>query len=146
MPTPPPWWNDTQVAPPEVFDIKLSKGQSDTASEPSFIDSVSLLGDATEPQSKWSRPITIGPFTLPVLTKLLNSKPAFSLSPVPSQQIRAGSPWNDIFCCAFSSQFISGLFSGNSSIRARSVVKISSGSPDSATHLNGPFPSQNSGL
>jgi hypothetical protein len=41
MPTPPPWWIDTQVAPDEVFTSALSSGQSAIASEPSFIASVS---------------------------------------------------------------------------------------------------------
>src|ERR1700742_384968 len=104
MPTPPPWWKDTQVAPPDVLAIRFNNGQSDTASEPSFMDSVSLFGDATEPQSKWSRPITIGPFTLPLATRSLNIKPAFSRSPIPNQQIRAGNPWNDILSLAFFSQ------------------------------------------
>jgi hypothetical protein len=33
--------------------------------EPSFIDSVSRFGLATEPVSRWSRPITIGAFSSP---------------------------------------------------------------------------------
>ena len=41
MPTPPPWWNDTQVAPDAVEVSALSTGQSAIASEPSAIDSVS---------------------------------------------------------------------------------------------------------
>ena len=65
MPTPPPWWNDTQVAPEAQLSSALSSGQSDTASEPSFIASVSRLGLATEPESRWSRPITIGAFSSP---------------------------------------------------------------------------------
>ena len=52
MPTPPPWWIDTQVAPVAVFSRALSSGQSDTASEPSCIASVSRLGLATEPESR----------------------------------------------------------------------------------------------
>ena len=35
--------------------------------------------------------------------------------------------------------------SGNSSSTARSVAAMSAGSPDRATHRNGPLPSQNSG-
>ena len=50
-------------------------GQSAIASEPSFIASVSRLGDATEPQSRWSRPMTIGAFTLPVRTSSLKRSP-----------------------------------------------------------------------
>ena len=41
MPTPPPWWMDTQVAPLAVVNIALSKGQSAMASEPSSSPSVS---------------------------------------------------------------------------------------------------------
>ncbi len=52
MPTPPPWCSDTQVAPLAVFSSAFSSGQSDTASEPSFIASVSRLGEATEPKSR----------------------------------------------------------------------------------------------
>jgi hypothetical protein len=52
MPTPPPWCIDTQVAPDAVLTSALSSGQSLTASEPSFMDSVSRLGDATEPESR----------------------------------------------------------------------------------------------
>ena len=40
-------------------------GQSATASEPSRMASVSRLGEATEPASRWSRPITIGALTRP---------------------------------------------------------------------------------
>ena len=65
MPTPPPWWSETQVAPEAVLSRALSSGQSDTASEPSFIASVSRLGLATEPLSRWSRPMTIGAFSSP---------------------------------------------------------------------------------
>src|SRR3546814_19395373 len=57
MPTPPPWWSVTQVAPDAVLSSALSKGQSETASDPSRIASVSRLGEATEPESRWSRPI-----------------------------------------------------------------------------------------
>ena len=42
----------THVAPQAVFTIAFKSGQSDTASEPSFIASVSRLGEATDPQSK----------------------------------------------------------------------------------------------
>ena len=37
MPTPPPWWNDTQVAPDAQLSSALSSGQSETASDPSRI-------------------------------------------------------------------------------------------------------------
>jgi hypothetical protein len=41
MPTPPPWWIDTQVAPEAVLTRALSGGQSAIASEPSAMPSVS---------------------------------------------------------------------------------------------------------
>ena len=53
-----------------------------------------------------SWPITIGAFTLPVRTSSLKARPAFSLSPWPSQQIRAGSPWKAIFSFAICIQRI----------------------------------------
>src|SRR5260221_562468 len=59
MPTPPPWWNETQEAPDATLSMQFRSGQSATVSVPSFIASVSRFGEATEPQSRWSRPITI---------------------------------------------------------------------------------------
>ena len=41
MPTPPPWWNDTHVAPDAVLTSALRIAQSAMASEPSSIASVS---------------------------------------------------------------------------------------------------------
>ena len=52
MPTPPPWWMDTQLAPDAVFTSALSSGQSAIASLPSAIDSVSRYGEATDPESR----------------------------------------------------------------------------------------------
>ena len=75
MPTPPPWWTETQVAPLTVLSSAFRIGQSAIASEPSRIASVSRLGEATEPQSRWSRPITIGAFTLPVAHQLVEHQP-----------------------------------------------------------------------
>ena len=69
------------VAPFTAFTSAFRIGQSATASEPSFIASVSRFGDATEPQSRWSRPMTIGAFTSPVRTSSLNASPALSRSP-----------------------------------------------------------------
>ena len=77
--------------------IALSSGQSAMASEPSFIPSVSRLGEATDPVSRWSRPITIGAATLPFRTSQLNRRPISARSPYSSQQIRAGSPWKWTF-------------------------------------------------
>ena len=52
MPTPPPWWKETQLAPFTAFTSALRMGQSATASVPSFMASVSRLGEATLPQSR----------------------------------------------------------------------------------------------
>src|SRR6266851_4012941 len=49
MPVPPPLCIETQVAPEATLSMPLRSGQSATASEPSFIASVSRLGLATEP-------------------------------------------------------------------------------------------------
>ena len=81
MPTPPPWWMDTQVAPDAALTSALSSGQSAMASEPSAIASVSRYGEATEPESRWSRPITIGALISPEATISLNRSPAPSRSP-----------------------------------------------------------------
>ena len=67
MPTPPPWCSETQVAPPAVLSSAFSIGQSETASLPSFIASVSRFGHATEPASRWSRPMTIGALSSPTV-------------------------------------------------------------------------------
>ena len=75
MPTPPPWCSETQVAPLAQLSSALSSGQSDTASEPSCIASVSRLGLATEPESRWSRPITIGALSSPRATISLKARP-----------------------------------------------------------------------
>ena len=74
MPTPPPWCIDTQVAPLAVFTRAFSNGQSATASEPSLMASVSRLGLATEPESRWSRPMTTGPASSPVFDHLVEGK------------------------------------------------------------------------
>ena len=81
MPTPPPWWMDTQDAPEAVLTSAFSSGQSAMASEPSAIASVSRYGDATEPQSRWSRPSTIGADRSPLLTISLKRRPARFRSP-----------------------------------------------------------------
>ncbi|SCU06203.1 Uncharacterised protein [Staphylococcus aureus] len=59
----------------------FNTAQSPTASLPSFILSVSRLGLATEPASKWSRPITIGAEISPSRTRRFKAKPIFALSP-----------------------------------------------------------------
>lgn len=41
MPTPPPWWMETQEAPEATFTMAFRSGQSAIASEPSSMASVS---------------------------------------------------------------------------------------------------------
>ena len=81
MPTPPPWCTDTHDAPDDVESSAFSIGQSAIASEPSRMASVSRNGEATEPVSRWSRPITIGADTSPRRTRSLKISPAFARSP-----------------------------------------------------------------
>src|SRR5512146_1107580 len=145
MPTPPPWWKDTQDAPEAVLSKAFRIGQSAIASDPSRMPSVSRNGDATLPVSRWSRPITIGADNSPRATRSFSATPKRARSPCPSQQIRAGSPWNATRSCAIRIQRPRCWLSGNNSSTRRSVRRRSAGSPDSATQRNGPFPSQNSG-
>src|ERR1035438_7253999 len=81
MPTPPPLWMLTQLAPAAVFTRALSSGQSAMASEPSRMPSVSRNGEATEPVSRWSRPITMGACNSPVRTRRLMARPNSARSP-----------------------------------------------------------------
>ncbi|MNN31904.1 hypothetical protein D3C81_1456100 [compost metagenome] len=122
MPTPPPWCRETQVAPLAVLSRALSSGQSDTASEPSCIDSVSRFGLDTEPESRWSRPITIGADNSPLRTISLNARPSLARRPRPTQQIRAGRPWKLMRSRAMSSQLCRWASSGISSLTLASVL------------------------
>src|SRR5918994_384993 len=70
-----------RAEPAAVFRSAFRIGQSAIASEPSRIDSVSRYGDATEPESRWSRPITTGADTAPVRTSSLIARPALARSP-----------------------------------------------------------------
>src|SRR5450759_1770048 len=87
----------------------------------------------------------MGAFTFPVFTSSLNARPAFSLSPCPIQQMRAGNPWKAIFCCAIFIQRIMPSLCGNNFIITSSVTAMSLGSPLSAAQRKGPLPSQNNG-
>ncbi len=89
--------------------------------------------------------MTIGAFNLPLFTRSLKAKPAFSLSPCPNQQMRAGNPWKAIFSFAKSSQRMSDLLSGNKFLTTSSVTAISFGSPLNAAQRKGPLPSQKAG-
>ena len=75
------WCTLTHVAPAATLTSAFRIGQSAIASEPSRIASVSRYGDATEPASRWSRPITTGAFTTPRRTSSLMAWPAFARSP-----------------------------------------------------------------
>ena len=94
----------TQVAPEAVLRSALRSGQSETASEPSCIASVSRFGEATEPESRWSRPMTIGALSSPVRTISLKARPSLWRRPRPTQQMRAGRPWKAMRSRAMSSQ------------------------------------------
>ena len=64
-----------------VLSNALSNGQSETTSLPSIMLSVSRLGEATEPLSRWSRPMTIGALTSPFRTISLNAEAKFVALP-----------------------------------------------------------------
>ena len=145
IPTPPPLWNETHEAPEAVFSSALRIAQSAIASEPSRIASVSRNGDATDPVSRWSRPITIGAVSSPRRTKSFSATPKRARSPCPNQQMRAGNPWKATRSRASVIHRVRCSLSGNSWSTSSSVRVRSAGSPDSATQRNGPFPSQNSG-
>jgi len=89
--------------------------------------------------------MTIGAFSSPVRTISLKASPARWRSPSPSQQMRAGRPWKAMRWPAMSSQRCRCASSGNSSFSFASVLRMSCGSPDSATQRKGPLPWQNNG-
>src|ERR671912_534613 len=84
MPTPPPWWKETHEAPLAVLSSAFRMGQSATASEPSRIASVSRKGEATEPVSRWSRPMATGAFNAPRRTSSLMASPISAREPQPA--------------------------------------------------------------
>jgi len=136
---------DSDTAPEAVLSKALRIAQSAMASEPSRMPSVSRNGEATDPVSRWSRPITMGADTWPSATRSFSATPNRARSPCPSQQMRAGSPWNATRSRARVIQRRKCASSGNCSRTSRSVRYRSWGSPESATHRNGPLPSQNRG-
>ena len=75
IPTPPPWWTLTQCAPAAVLRSAFRIGQSAIASEPSASPRSRGTGDATEPASRWSRPITIGAGQLARCDQLVDREP-----------------------------------------------------------------------
>src|SRR6478672_5415272 len=76
--------------------------------------------------------MTMGALTSPVRTSSLKASPALSRSPWPSQQMRAGRPWNAIRSWAPRIHLCSRSLSGNRSRTALSVAAMSLGSPESA--------------
>ena len=90
--------------------------------------------------------MTIGRLELARATMSLNRSPAWSRSPYPSQQMRAGRPWKRTFSrgqpdppgqrLVVGEQLEDGPVGGGD---------VLAGSPDSAAQRNGPLPSQNSG-
>jgi hypothetical protein len=80
------------VAPLTALISAFRIGQSLTASVPSSMLSVSRLGEATEPESRWSRPITIGAETIPSATRLLNSQPGLGALAIAQPADAGGQP------------------------------------------------------
>ena len=76
----------------------------------------------TEPESKWSRPITIGADTSPERTISLKAKPNLARRPKPTQQMRAGKPWNSMRSRAMSNQRCKCASSGINSLTLASVL------------------------
>ena len=89
--------------------------------------------------------MTIGALSFPFFTSSLIASPNCARSPYPSQQMRARQSLEPDALAASSIQRFSISFCGNSSSTRSSVVRMSAGSPESATQRNGPRPSQNSG-
>ena len=89
--------------------------------------------------------MTIGAAIFPVRTSSSIRAPNAARSPYPSQHTRAGRPWNGTRSSASPIHRRRDRSSGKRSSTARSVARMSLGSPDSATQRNGPFPRSNSG-
>ena len=147
MPTPPPWWIDTQVAPLATLTIALSSGQSAIASEPSAIASVSRYGEATEPQSRWSRPMTIGALTSPRGDQVVERQPGLVALAVaePADAGRQALEVHPLLGHAGSTACSGSLSREQVEHGLGRCAAMSFGSPDSAAQRNGPLPSQNSG-
>ena len=136
----------TQDAPFTALTSAFRIGQSAIASEPSFIASVSRLGEATEPQSRWSRPMTIGAFTLPLAHQLVERRARLARARRSrASRCAPAAPGTSRARCASSIQRRRSRLSGTRSSTARSVTGCPAGSPESATQRNGPLPSQKSG-
>ena len=108
--------------------------------------SVSRLGDATEPLSRWSRPMTIGAFSSPLRDHLVEREAErVALAEAQPADARRQALERDALAAPCRASGAGARRRGNSSLTFASVRVMSSGSPDSATQRNGPLPSQNSG-
>jgi hypothetical protein len=125
--------------------MALRSGQSETASDPSRIASVSRLGLATEPQSRWSRPMTIGAETSPSRTISLKRRAGAVALAVAEPADARGQALEGDPLAGQRSQLCRRSSSGKSSSRAPVGLAMSAGSPESATQRKGPRPSQNEG-
>ncbi len=76
MPTPPPWWIETQVAPDAVLSRAFQQRPVGDGVGAVRHRLGLAVGDATDPESRWSRPIAIGALSSPEATISLNLRPA----------------------------------------------------------------------
>ena len=128
-------------APAAVLISALSSGQSATASEPSRIASVSRCGEATEPASRWSRPITIGARSSPEATISLKRSPAqVALAVAEPADARRAGPGSGRARCARRIQRAMCSWSPNRSRIAASVPRCPPGRPTARPSGTGPCP------
>ena len=91
MPTPPPWWKLTQLAPAAVLSRALRmRPVGDRVGAVAHALGLAVRARPPSPQSRWSRPITMGALTSPRATSSLKTAPILARSPYSSQQMRAG--------------------------------------------------------
>ncbi|MCY1532516.1 hypothetical protein D9M68_677970 [compost metagenome] len=107
--------------------------------------SVMMLGWAIAPASRWSRVKATGALSVPSRTMRLTSSASSVRSPWPSQAMRAGSPSNGTSSRASRIQLDTMKLSGKRRSRKSSILRMSSGSFDSAIQRNGPMARANSG-
>jgi hypothetical protein len=130
---------ETHDAPLAVLTSALSSGQSAIASDPSRMALGLPVGRRDRAAVEVVAPDDDGRVNRPSATISLNRSPAGRVRRSPSQQMRAGSPWNATRSPARRIQRASDSFSGKRSRMARSVAAMSAGSPDSAAQRNGPL-------
>ena len=138
MPTPPPWCSDTQVAPLAVFSSALSNGQSETASEPSSIASVSRFGLATEPRVQMVAADHDRRLELPARDHLVEREPEpVALAEADPADARR-QPLKLDPLARHVEPAVQVRIVRESAPDLRIGARMSSGSPDSATQRNGP--------